>query len=1148
MPSAKIMLWGHSMNDIARKEDNVERIDRFQSLQSGEFWKSKQDISEEAIRANDVLLLISIRWVENSPHTVILRAHPRHYGEYVNIECVGPNGERHHTHKKMEEHRFLVNDFLNRFEFEPDHQQIREREVAAVHAEVAQIQQEMNDGINNPALMKSIVEKQLLLDEEKERGNTDNEALRTLPPALYDETVPMVTGTVQNALSEGATSQTVKAMKLAAKREYRIAEIQSKWLDSKKNQICSTLKKLMPYFSEMPAAALAKTEDVREYVDKLQSGIQSIFLYTGEDVEIVPIKKGKSAEPSVPLTFCQRKLIVEEELAVWADLDEWFDFRSTNLFFNALNDHPALVDQIFPTERCVLVMAMTNHDLDYADPWINEQRNRQNHKVFLMVRDGENIYQVFSSVESHLGSARLFPSQDETESHFSGLDGTQIKFDDIAYTDRLKGFELQSLHYKRFLILICGLDHRERLFGNFYDEPMSMNFVSMKFQENYCRFLHDEDGAGLLATKDERPDLSLYIREANAYMRSGSRMLCNWNSLMTPKTAPGACKDERQGGYSSFYYTARPSEDISLSIAYRKAQAICVDVPVKRNYSDSWFNCKVDLSASRGSYDDADKQLPYLCLDAIDPDDLEWYVRNRKYRNDHLFYIRFFKMAIKYIRAEREEEQDVRDLMADALDKGNIGAAAERLSLVNQAVIAWRSAHRGAPLNDALLNKKSWQSLLDQMYMLAGNAENEIYDVEKFVEDLGYRPLRLVVNASGKLAVYAESLEHERDERVEKHVWVHRINIVRGKRKVREISRTWAIIPESLAAETTLHQWDRAQHWTGKKSVFSSFNAKKRIFDRIERCGEILKMFSSPMSKSLFASIFEEWCNAYNALTMNSSTVITPYLLIPFGYRVRSEEHGFLCIGVKNSEQLLYKLAPDEQSREAVRQAYTGWYNQDFKEHYSQKLVECATKPTTFELFMVGEANITNGRLFNVAGYPYHVLGTHVVPDRFADAVIFYKSELGRNQSQNGGKVRLYVSPQLVNNLGEVCVDELLGNTMPASYQPVDLVKVYLNDYRSFPSTTHENLSQCRYTETNEKVKYHDWYDICERDVSTETLLSGVVSGDIKVNRLPFNNRQDALHYIERKHVFSSYKSIDELDDVPDAAMPPAGVKRLVKA
>ena len=42
------------MNDIVRNEDSVERIARFQSLQSGEFWKSKQNIDEEADRKSVV--------------------------------------------------------------------------------------------------------------------------------------------------------------------------------------------------------------------------------------------------------------------------------------------------------------------------------------------------------------------------------------------------------------------------------------------------------------------------------------------------------------------------------------------------------------------------------------------------------------------------------------------------------------------------------------------------------------------------------------------------------------------------------------------------------------------------------------------------------------------------------------------------------------------------------------------------------------------------------------------------------------------------------------------------------------------------------------------------------------------------------------
>ncbi|MDT0135725.1 MULTISPECIES: hypothetical protein [Providencia] len=499
------------MNDIVRREEKIERLQRFQSLKAGAYWKATEDITEEAINAGDTLLLMSIRWVDNQAHTIILRAHPRHFDEYVIIEVEGPDGKLQKNHKRMVEHRFLVQDFLNKFEFEPNHTQIRQTEIASVHAEIHALQQVMDDAMTKPEIMKAIVDTQLAADEENEIKKLDGKIEKPLLPAVFDEVVPVVTGTVQNALSMGGEAPSMDVMKQALNREKRIAVIQTKWLENQKQQINNIIKKLMPYFNEMPAAALAMSEDVREHVDKLESGIKSMLLYTGEHVEIVPVKKGKSASSDIPLTLVQKKLIVEEELAVWADIDEWFDFRSENLFFKALNEHPELVTQIFPSERCVLVMAMTNHDVNYGEPWSNEENNKRNRRVFLMVRDGENIYQVFSPVESHLGSSRLFPARDEGEAIFRGLDGSQIKFDDVAYTDRLKGFDLRALHYKRFLILICGLDHREKLFGDFYDEPQSLDFISMRFQEDYCRFLHDEDGSGLLAAHDDRPSLNQYI-------------------------------------------------------------------------------------------------------------------------------------------------------------------------------------------------------------------------------------------------------------------------------------------------------------------------------------------------------------------------------------------------------------------------------------------------------------------------------------------------------------------------------------------------------------------------------------------------------------------------------------------------------------
>lgn len=65
--------------------NEVERVERFYALQAGQYWAALNDISDEAIVVGDTLLITSLRYVEDKLHTVILRAHPRHYGTSVSI-------------------------------------------------------------------------------------------------------------------------------------------------------------------------------------------------------------------------------------------------------------------------------------------------------------------------------------------------------------------------------------------------------------------------------------------------------------------------------------------------------------------------------------------------------------------------------------------------------------------------------------------------------------------------------------------------------------------------------------------------------------------------------------------------------------------------------------------------------------------------------------------------------------------------------------------------------------------------------------------------------------------------------------------------------------------------------------------------------
>lgn len=602
-------------------------------------------------------------------------------------------------------------------------------------------------------------------------------------------------------------------MRDAAEQNHQIATIQSEWIQERNTEITAAVQAVVPYFSEMAAAQLAATEDARSQVDKLMDGIQSLDLYIGKDVNVKVIRKGQSAPSDEPLTFVQQKLMVDEELAIYHDLSDWFDFGDLDKFYNALCNTPALVEQIFPSPRCVLVMATTRRYIDYQDRWENVLNNNENAKVFLMVRDGENLYRIVSPVESHLGANMLFPSQDEQERLFRGMDGEQIKFQDVAYSDRLKAHERMALHYKRFLIMCCGLDHREQLFGDFYDRSQGLNFVSMKFQELHCRFIHDADGTGMLSNPENKkyPSLAGFIEWANSHLRSGSRVMCQWHSLANPETAPGAAKENDDRSYGSFSFIVDFKDDRNVAAAFIKDGLLNVKAPVsKTSYSNKRgsvtrdYNVNVCIEKYNKHWKEDDSRLPYLCLDAVTAEHLEHYIYSRAVRSNHSYYIALFKSLAKYLREERQMEQKSRDLLKAALVVGRVGNEADHDAVIDKTVMAWRAANRGAPLAEALADNAQWENLLGMMDMIACRGMNMLPQIEDFACENKTAPLRLIVNTNGKLSLYVAPRDDERDDRLEPHIWVQRINFNLTKTGIKEASRSWVTLIASNVAETTI--------------------------------------------------------------------------------------------------------------------------------------------------------------------------------------------------------------------------------------------------------------------------------------------------------------------------------------------------------
>lgn len=1101
----------------------------------------------EGIDEGMVLLIQSIRWVDDAPHTIILRPHPTKIGKELCIESTDEAGNTRKRWQRFNEHRFLLDDFLNQFEYEPDHQSIRNLEMRELQGRINTLQTELIQTQNNPSLLASVVEQCLLKDKQAaEDAQSDSNQEPGVTPNLpvpvsgaAEGVVSLTTGTIADAIGTGITTESIAAMKKAANREHQVATIKAQWIQGKTSEIAATIKMMTPFYEEQAAAALAQTEDVRSYVAKLMEGIESLDLYVGKNVEVHLIREGQAAARDIPLTFVQKKLMMDEEVAVWADINEKFDFEEEDIFFKALREHDELVDQVFPTERCVLVMATTRRYIDYGDRWANLVRNRENSKVFLLVRNGMNIHRVYSPVESHLGTARLFPSKNDQDKIFQGYDGSQIKFEDVVYTDKLSEHEKFALHFKRFLLLVCGLDHRLKLFGEFYEGPPSLHFVSMDFQERYCRFLHDDDGQSMLPG-EKRMRVEKWIDEKNAYLRSGSRVLCNWHELMNPDTAPGACKRERGRERDFIDRRYEPKDRMNVVLAYKDGNSVCVDVEVK-GYSwsahhDRTFVCKVNLTnmadSEWGSVD-----LPFLCLDAVEPEELHWYIHNRDNRRNHISYIRFFKQALSYIKGEREQEQDTRLRLSQAMAEGDIASPEERGSIINQAVIAWRAANRGKPLPsfDGNVAPPAWKSLLDQMYMLAGEGQSRIQEIESFVGELGLNPLRLVLSGSAKLVVYAEPKPEECDDRLERHAWVHRISIERGKTRYIEKSRRWGVLPLQAASETTLHQWDGAKEWTSRVSTFPSFERKQQLLTYASQLPDLLKPFTKVMSEEEHHTHFKNWMSLREMLLRNSEYVLNPDMVIPIGvvYYQLSKQLGFVCLGARNPHALLAQLAPNDEVRNRVRSEFIRPYAR--KDSAAKEFDQAVSKEPEWQLFCVSISLAENP-------YGHYIHAKAGVAcesiDRIAHTPLL-ADWLDKWSLEAKKYARLWLAPNVLDEEGRLAVDQLLGIKLPEGYEPIRLREFRLHEDCS-PST-----------------KFRKWIDLIPGADNLDSdnwkelnkLVATVVpgnehgyssSGNVHLTR---QGARDSVHNWVKNSFGAKCRAVPSTD-LLDAPAPPEGIER----
>ena len=648
----------------------------------------------------------------------------------------------------------------------------RQQQMLAIQGAAKEVQDEMAEAMTNPSLLEPIVAAGIQEWERQQarKNGVDDEDEEDAAPQKAN--LPTLTTNGQfnlaGAVQHRITSTDIDVFRHMAQREGKIAEIRANWMKEKAQDIGRILNRLAPFYSEHGALGLARAHEQLGMAKDVEKGLRSLKLYTGEGVEVFQIAEGKSAPDGVPLTLYQRKLYMDEEFAVWDNIDRMFDYAKTDLFFNALCENEALRQQLIPAPRGVVAMAVRRKDVAYGaktieEAFANAARNQMNKALFLLVRDGDNWYQVFSAEPSHEVSPRLFPTRNEMDKIFTGLDGEKIGFEDLRFTNRTNEFDRKSLAYKRFLILACGLDHREKLFGRFYPDHEALSFISMEFQRKYMRFVADDDSDVMLG--DNIPSVHGFIAQNHAQLAAGCRVLVFGEALLCSReAAPGAYSRGAhvRGGDGGLHYTllVRPAEKATMLTVRRDKDDLVVMLPVVRRSDRVHHGWSRPTRAVRMHYDvkvALNKlkidSLGYLIVDTLRSDELRPYIYSRAQRAHHWDYLYGFKLAIGMLRdVENQVAPLMQHLAQEARAKFGLSDSAADIAAAT-AVQGWRLKNPEMGLLPEV-GTPAYAELDFQLAEAAYAFTHALPLVHTHIESLGGSVVRIMRGKKGVLIAY----------------------------------------------------------------------------------------------------------------------------------------------------------------------------------------------------------------------------------------------------------------------------------------------------------------------------------------------------------------------------------------------------------
>jgi len=445
-----------------------------------------------------------------------------------------------------------------------------------------------------------------------------------------------------------------------------------------KNQIAKRHSALQTLIQEQALILKAKTAILTRQIEMAQEAIYMINAYLGQDEEIIRIKSGEPAPEDEKIVIRQQVLFMDEESAVAVDYAKrgGLDFKAVEEF-DAWISEPEHLQQVLPEIKGVVAIKPRRNPKFYDDnPFVNSELNRQNKCLYILIRNGENLYRIHTT----LWVDEVFlPRKDEFE-HFFYESHTDWNTRETVkkpltpgsakYMQAMDKAEAKKRRFYTVLIMIQGLLDRTKVFHPLpINEPI--NVCNLEGQKHVTlRY----DAENLLGTG--RPDFDKWLDAVNGELEVGCRVIGEFEGYYAGRRD----LHERQGTKHAY----RPSSD-EIHIIDRKVDERSFRFLYASEHN-SWRGR--NQKAPRVSYLIYKTDDFIINIDSVTVADIEFYIRSRTNRHHYLNMIPLLKVALAIKKKEAEEEAPFRQLLIGVIaGKHDVSFARAERSV--DALIKW---------------------------------------------------------------------------------------------------------------------------------------------------------------------------------------------------------------------------------------------------------------------------------------------------------------------------------------------------------------------------------------------------------------------------------------------------------------------------